>query len=344
VKQLARRDALQAVAGFVSAATVGTAVARRSSDSSTRSTADGLDVVPSNADAIVHANVDVLRQDAGMRTLTDAALSQRAQYASADGPTEVDTLLDDIESNWNTDPANLHRVTAFGGVGGGDGDLLSGYGGAILDVALTAEDVKSGIENLENIAFDEVRESGTVVYEPESESGPWVGALRSDRVVVGTEAAVSDTADVDSGAASAIDGALRGAYTDTRAAPVRFASRVPSPSADAAVPQHVGGASGRRIDLTPMDDATTLASAVYGDGDTRGLTATLTTTDAAAATDAATVVSALRDRLEAELGDAELAGVVGDVAVERDGTDVTMSVEKTRTELQALAGESAPGY
>lgn|GEM_PF-1749393 len=338
MRQLARRDALQAVAGLVSAAAVGTVAGRLSSAPSTTA----LDAVPETADAFVHADVDVLRRDDGMRTLGTAALQQRAQYGSADlsaePPRDVDAVLADVESEFETDPGTVHRATVFGDVGGDGDDLFDGYAGVVLGAELSADDVRSGIENMDDIDFSRLEESGTVVYEPATDDGPWVGALETDRVVVGTEAAVSDAVDVTNGEKSAVGHPLRGAYTDTREAPVRFASRLPDPRRNEAVPTGVGG-NGRSIDLTPLSRVSTLAGAVYRDGDVRGLETTLSAADAAAASDVASVVRQLRDRAESELRDAQLAGIVGDVTVERDDAAVTASVSRTVDELESLVDD-----
>lgn len=333
MKQLARRDALQAVAGLASAAAVGTVTGRfRSAPSTT-----ALDVIPQTADALVDADTDALRRDDGLRTLTTAALQQYAQYAAgdADPPRDADALRSELEADFDTDPKTVHRATAFGDIG--DDELFGGYAGVVFRAELSAEDVKSGIENMDDVDFSELEESGTVVYEPDGADGPWVGSLGSDRVVVGTEAAVADAIDVASGDRAAIGGPVGSAYEDTRPAPVRFASRLPDPSGNEGVPAELSAGNGRQsVDLTPLDHATTLAGAVYRDGDVRGLEATLDAADTAAASDVATVVRELRERAESELRDDAVADVVGDIAVERDGTTVTTSVSRTVSELERL--------
>jgi len=336
VKELERRDALHAVAGLASAVAVGTVMGRRRSAPPAGSSA--FDVVPATADGLVHANVDTLRRDEGMRTLTTAALQQHAAYTATDGSTDpprnVDALLSDVEAEFERDPKTVHRATVFGDIGGGD-DLFGGYAGVVLGADLSAEDVKSGIENVDDISFSELEESGTVVYEPESDDGPWVGALRSDRVVVGTETAVTDAVDVANGERDAIGGPVRGAYADTREASLRFASRLPDPSENDAVPTGVGS-GGQSVDLTPLDHVTTLAGAVYRDGDVRGLETTLDAADRRTASDVARVVRELRERAVSELGDDTVADVVADIAVERDGATVTTSVSRTVEELESL--------
>ena len=324
-------------------AAVGTVAGRLNPASSTTPP----NAVPATADGLVYANVDGLRRDDGLRALTTAALQQRAQYVSADAargsPRSVDALLTDVEAEFDTDPSKVHRATAFGDIGGGGDELFDGYAGVVLDAELSAEDIKSGIENLDDIAFSELEASGTVVYEPESPDGPWVGGLGSDRVVVGTEAAVYDAVDVRNGETATVGEPIRGAFTDTRDAPVRFASRLPDPSDNDGVAASVD-VGGRSIDLTPLDHAATLGGAVYRDGDIRGLETTLDVADTAAASDVTSVVSRLRDRLESELRDETVADIVGDITVERDGATVTASVERTTSELQSLADDGSVSY
>jgi len=341
VKQLARRDALQAVVGLAAAAAVGTVAGRHGSAHARTA----LDAVPETADAVVHADVDALRRDGGMRTMATAALQQRRQYVSAEpnGYRDVDALLSDVEADLDTDPSKVHRATVFGDVGGDGDDLFGGYAGVVFRAELSADDVKSGIENLDDIDLSKIEKSGTVVYEPETDGGPWVGALDADRVVVGTEAAVSDAVDVASGETAAVGDPLRGAYGESREAPVRFASRLPGPSRNAAVPTAVN-AGGRSVDITPLDHVTTLAGAVYRDDDVRGLETTLSAADPVAANDVARVVRRLRDRVESELRDRELADIVGDIAVDRDGATVTTSVSRTVDELETLVEDGGASY
>ena len=340
MNEIARRDTLQLVAGLVSATAVGTAAGRLRSAPATGSAPGALDAVPATADAVVSANVDVLRQDDGMRALTTAALQQRVQYQSGNGsaesPRSVDALLADAEATFQKDPETVHRATAFGDIGGEGEARFGDYGGVVLRADLSAEALKNGIENLDDIAFTELEASGTVVYEPESDGGPWVGALGSDRVVVGTEAAVSDAIAVENGETTAVDEPLRGAYTDTRDAPARFVTHLPDPSDNDAVPERIGDGGSQSVDLTPLDHVTTLAGAVYRDGDVRGLETTLNVANAAAASDVPSVLRELRERARSELRDAALADIVGDIRVRRDGATVTTSVSRTVDELQSL--------
>lgn len=333
MKQLARRDALQAVVGLASAAAVGTAAGRLGSAASTTA----LDVVPQTSDALVYADTDTLRRDDGLRTLTTAALQQHAQYTAGEDagrPRDVDELLSDLEADFERDPETVHRATIFGDVG--SEELFSGYAGVVFAAELRAEDVKSGIKNMDDVEFTELRASGTVVYEPDAEDGPWVGALGPDRVVVGTEAAVADVVDVANGETSAIGEPVRGAYEDSREAPVRFASRLPDPTDNEGVPARLDRSGRGSVDLTPLDHTTTLAGAVYRDGDVRGLETTLDAADDAAASDVASVVRELREYTQSKLRDDAVADIVGDITVERDGATVTTSVSRTVSELASL--------
>lgn len=202
------------------------------------------------------------------------------------------------------DPETVHRATIFGDVG--SEELFSGYAGVVFAAELRAED------------------------------GPWVGALGSDRVVVGTEAAVADVVDVANGETPAIGEPVRGAYEDSSEAPVRFASRLPDPTDNEGVPARLDRSGRGSVDLTPLDHAATLAGAIYRDGDVRGLETTLDAADDAAASDVASVVRELREYTQSELRDDAVADIVGDITVERDGATVTTSVSRTVSELASL--------
>ncbi|MFC6757076.1 hypothetical protein ACFQER_10815 [Halomicroarcula sp. GCM10025894] len=171
MKEIARRDALQAVAGLASVVAVGTVAGQLSSAPST----PALDTVPATADAVMNANVDALHRDDGLRTLVTAALQQRAQYVSADSsaeqPRNVDALLSDVEAEFETSPESVHHATVFGDVGGDGDDLFDGYAGVVLQAELSAEDVKSGIENVDDIDFSELTSPGRSSTNP-SRTGP----------------------------------------------------------------------------------------------------------------------------------------------------------------------------
>ncbi|MDS0259919.1 hypothetical protein NDI56_10990 [Haloarcula sp. S1CR25-12] len=343
MKHIERRKLLRTAAGLASVAAVGSTAGCLDSAPSTAESSDVLDAIPAGADAVAYANVDTIRQDEGVKTLTNTHLEQRSQYEYYDGPEDFDGLLGHIEDEWETDPSNVHEATVFSEFGGTDDELFAEYGGVVLRADLEAEDVKRGLENVENIDFSEVEHSGSVVYEPESADGRWVGSLSTDRVVVGTEDAVYDAIDVQNGDSDTIDSEVENAYTETRDAPVRFAGRMPSPSDNPAVPESVAKRSDEPIDLTPLDDVDTLRGSVYRDDDVRGLETTLAASDRDAAADATDVVTELRDRAQSSIPYGSVADLVGDISVEQDGSSVKASLRKTVSELDSVLEDTYGG-
>lgn len=336
MRELTRRDALRAAAGLVSVGAVGTAAGRLGSVPP----ADSLDAVPAVADALASANVDRLRRDDEMETLTDTALHLRSQFGAGDS-VNTETLLADIEARSDTDPRHVHGATVFTALDGGEDGPFGDYRGAVLEADLTAEAVKDGVANFDDIAFEELRRSGSVVYEPETDDGLWVGSLPSGNVVVGTEPAVSDAVDAANGEAPSLDGTVENAYRDTGAAPVRFAARMPSPYGNDGVPTTLDGDGDRSVDLGPLETVSVLAGSVSADSGVLELSATLWATDSDAAGDVAATVTDVRDYTAAELEDDAVADLVGDVGVRRRGSAVQLSVERTAGQLRSLTGDGA---
>ena len=330
-----RRQFLRATAGLGAVAAVGGTAGCLDSVPLVGGSA-AIDAVPVDADAVVYADLDTVREDEGVRTLTDTYLEQQAQADYYDGPEDFEELLDDIEEDAEIDPANVHEATAFWAFDGDEDDLFAtDYLGIIVRADLSVEDIRDSLEALYDAEFDEDEHSGRVVYEPEGEAGDHVGALSSG-AVVGTEDAVHDAIDVETGDAAAVDGDLRGAYTATRDAPVRFASRMPSPSETDAIPETETSDDGETYDLTVFDDVATLAGSVYRDGAIRGLTTTLAASDADAAADVADLLDDLQGDIEDDIDDEAIAELVGDIDISQDGSDVTTSLEREISELASL--------
>ena len=190
-----RRELLRSAAGLASVAAVGSTAGCLDSAPFIGSSSGPLGAIPADADALMYANIDVIREDEGVETLTNAYLDERSEFDYYEGPEDFDEVLEAFEDEADIDPTKLHEITAFSEFGGSDYETFAEYGGAIVNTDLTAEKIKDSLENADNIDFEEAEYSGSVVYEPEAEGGPWVGALPSGEVVVGTEDAVHDAID-----------------------------------------------------------------------------------------------------------------------------------------------------
>lgn len=299
-----------------------------------------MDAVPVSADAAVYADLDAVREDEGVRTLTNTYLEQQAQRSYYEGPENFEELLEAVEDESDIDPASVHEATLFSAFGGEEHDLFdTAYLGVIVRTDLTVEDIRDSTAELYDVDFDEVAYNGAVVYEPDEGDGNYLGALSSG-AVLGTEDAVYDAIDVDNGDEDPADAELRGAYTATRDAPFRFASRMPSPSENEAVPEEETGDDGESYDFTVFDDVSTVAGSVYRDGSVRGLATTLAATDGDAAEDVADLLDDLQDDIEDEIYDEAMAELVGDIAISQDGSDVTTSLEREIDELESVVEDA----
>jgi hypothetical protein len=335
MEEVRRRDLLRSAAGLASVAAVGSTAGCLDSVPFIGGSSGALDAIPENADALMYANIDVIREDSGVETLTNAYLDRRSESDYYEGPEDFDEVLAEFEDESEIDPTKLHEITAFSEFGGSDYETFEEYGAAIIDADLTAENIKDSLENADNIDFEEAEHSGSVVYEPEEEGGPWVGALPSDQIVVGTEDAVHDAIDVKNGDEDPLEGELKEAYTSTREAPFRFATNMPDPDDSGSVPEN-SGSGDDSIDFSPLEDVNTVAGTVYRDGDIRGLEVTMNAEDESAAEDLTEMLNGVRDRLDEEIEDGDAEDILADITIEQSGSSVTTSLEKTIAELEEL--------
>lgn len=335
METIGRRKLLRSAAGIASITALGPATGLLGSGSPTSSESTPLAAVPAAADAVIDADVDTIRTDSGVQVLTDTYLKRRSQSPYYEGPEGFDELLAEIETEWETDPKELNEVTAFGEFAGRDG-LFADYAGAVLEADLSAGNVADALANLDDVDFETVGRSGSVVYEPDGD-GPWVGTLPSERVVVGTEDAVGDAIDVANGDRPGVEPDLATVFGRTRAAPVRFASRMPRPRN---LPASTVAGSGEEIDLAPARDIVAVGGSVFRDSDTRALEATVYTQSEHAAADVAELLVTLRDRAAAKLQAGPTAELVDDIAIERDGTTVRTGLARTVGELQAVVEDA----
>jgi len=332
---LQRRELLRSTAGLASVAAVGSTAGCLDSVPFVGGASGALDAIPEDADALMYANIDIIREDEGVETLTNTYLDKRSESDYYEGPEDFDAVLDEFEDESETDPTELHEITVFSEFGGEDYETFEQYGGAIIDADLTAENIKDSLENADNIDFEEAEHSGSVVYEPEEEGGLWVGALPSDEIIVGTEDAVHDAIDVKNGDEDALQGELKDAYTSTRDAPFRFATNMPDPDESGSIPEN-SESGDDSIDFSPLEDINTIGGSVYRDGDTRGMEVTMNAEDESAAEDVAEMLNDVRDEIESETENEDAEAILGDVTIEQNGSSVTTSLEKTISELEEL--------
>lgn len=301
--------------------------------------ADRLSAVPSMADAVATVDVNTFLADDGVRTTYDAWLEARAATESYDGPTTLAGTLDDVESTEGFDLRDLSTVTLFVGYDVSDGQVGGVRPGYLLEGSWEESTVLSTVDT-DYVDYAEATYADHTVYEPDSEHAQTVGVLEEGRYVVADRGAVEAAIDVDRGETDPIAGPVADAYRGTTAGPVRFASAFQ----EGWVPDEVDGEDGT-IDLSPVAAVETVAGAVYREGTVRGVDVSLHAPDGGTAAELDETVQGLVSlasvRNEATPG--YVTDLLADVAVERSGASVTLSVERTVDELAAMATEYGEG-
>ena len=298
-----------------------------------------LAAVPEDSSAIMYANVDTVREDEGVQTVTNAYLSARSESEWYDGPEDYEEALDEFEDDADLDPEGLHELVAFAEYGGDYGLVNNDYTAAIMEADWEIDDVIDSLEESNGVEYDEDEHSGQPFYEPEEDYASFAGVLSDDRIVVGQEDAVEDAIDADQGEDDGIDDELSGAYSDTRSAAVQYASVMPDPGEYDNVPETYGYGE-EEVDLGVLEDVTTVAGSVYAEGDTRGIAVTMAADDEDAASDLADVTEGVLAYAEENTYNETAVDLIGDVEVSEDGTDVTVSFEKSVGELEDLIDEN----
>lgn len=304
--------------------------------------------VPNRADVVLSGDISTLQSDPGFQAAVDSWLSTRNERG--DGPTSFDEALGRLESEFDIASEQLNSVVAFAELSerGTAGPPFTDFYGIILNIDITIEDVRRGIERATESVFKQGELSGKRVYQPESGRGDetigWVGMLSEQNVVVGTESAVKDTVRAQQGDVEPIDADLSDAYSRAQEAPIRFASRLPQPDADrySAIPERH-----ETLDYTRMEDIQRVHGSISLDGDTRVLTAILETEDSNDAERVSGFVTRARetyrdrriqpafDYYKSSTYD-DIVQVARDILVSTEGSDVVLTVERTVSELESL--------
>ncbi|WP_246983481.1 twin-arginine translocation signal domain-containing protein [Halorientalis marina] len=298
-----------------------------------------LSAVPEDTNGVVYADIDAIREDEGVRTVTDAYLSARSESEWYDGPEDYEEALEEFEDESDLDPEGAHEIVAFAEYGGEYSLVDNEYTAVIVDADWDVDDVVDSIEEDNNYEFDEEEHSGQPFYEPDEDYGSYIGVLGDDRMVIGQEDAVEDAIDADQGEDDGIEDELDGAYSNTRSAPVRYASIMPDPGEHDSVPESYGRGEDE-VDLGVLEDVTTVAGAVYAEGDTRGVEVTMTAEDTDTAENLTDIVEGAISYAEENTYDETAAALLGDLEVSQNGTDVTVSFERTIDELEDLIDEN----
>ena len=251
-RRVTRRTALKtgAGAGLLTALT-GCLDSGSSSDNGDGPSGGGggsVDVVPSNASAVVYLDTGALLDGELVRRSFDRALELVQQQRSAELPIEsYEQALSMAESEIGLDPRGLQWAQFFSDPSGSTAGLL-------FEAAWSEEEIVSAVES-EGPTLTSRSESGHTIYADEEGSEGMV-ALADGRFLLAESATIDSVLAVLAGDAEPVSGALADAYADT-AGMMRFAADV----SDA----DLGGDE----QLSAVDDATMVSGSLTASGDTR---------------------------------------------------------------------------
>lgn len=301
-----------------------------------------VNAVPADANGVLYADLDTIRNDDGVQKVANAYYSAVAEYDYYDGPESFEAALEDFEDNTDLDPSEAHEVVSFAGYGGEYGLLDGEHSAVIVTADWSADDVTDTVGG-DNVEFDEDTRAGKTIYEPSEDYFSWVGVLKDGQYVVGQEDAVEDAIDAQTGNDDGLEDELQNGYSSTRSAPVRYASVVPDPGEYDTVPESYGRGESA-VDLGVLEDVQTLGGSIYRNGETYAIEATLAADDSDTASNLADImegaIAVYRDNTYSETAK-ELAD---DLAVSQSGSSVTISFERTLSELTELVEENVgPG-
>jgi len=328
--ELTRRDLLRTGAGVSAVAALGGLAGCSALTGDGGGSESGVRGLPADAGAAAVIDAEAVRTDDATAALVNAFLDVQAEREYYDGPENYEAVLEEFENETGLDPEGASTLTPFFGWGGEYSPVDSEFAAARFEADWPTEDVVASLEENGGSYSDESYADGTL-YEPDEDYRSYLGVLGDGRYVVGTEAAVTDTLDVEAGEEDAISETLQSAYAETRTAPVRFVSGVPEDE----VPESAGG----QFDTSVFRNVESVAGSVYADGDTRGIETTLAAGSESDAEDIADIIDGGLTVVEQEAPEA-VATELDAVAVTRDGTSVTVAYEATVDELTALVEET----
>ncbi|WP_247002523.1 hypothetical protein [Halosolutus gelatinilyticus] len=283
--------------------------------------------VPANATTLVHLDAAALADGEGDRLLADLEAAEGDAADTAE-------MVRDLENRTGLDPLATTGLLRF--------ELADGAGtGYVVETDRSEADVVAAIEDRTGVEYELTAASGAdVLYEPVDADGnaepAFVGVHGDGRYVVGDEAAVRASLDVRYGEADAISGPVRDAYDDAVAdgAALTVASE-PSGSIvpteyEALIPLDfdVFGevvATSRRYDAADEGIAVDVGLSVEDESDAAELEEV--------------VRGAIGYLIENPLTDETVADALETVAVDREGTTVTLAYEGDVDAVLALFEE-----
>lgn len=284
-----------------------------------------LDQVPDDADVVAEIDPAVV-DDERTRTLLATGL-RSAGFGSAD----VERVTASIEARSGLVADGVDSVVVYGRYDEG-GQVDPTYGGAIVHGNLSSGPVIVALSGATGARYAETTVGDATVYRPNESGGvraPTVAVLGEGEFAIGTEGAVADAVAVANGQASGLQGTLRKTLADTEDGLVTAAARIHRDRIVSAFP--------RLGEYTRLGNVQVVAGAYDTTGDGVVLRGRLRTNGTAAARDIAGMTRSGFTLATNRIYNETTVSVLEAVDVEREGRDVTLSVETTVPELRRVA-------
>ncbi|MBX0305347.1 hypothetical protein [Haloarcula salinisoli] len=196
----------------------------------------------------------------------------------------------------------------------------SAYHGFVLHTNAEIDTAVEGIQDTTNSSYQSTTYNGQTVYAPANASNRYIGVLGEGQLVVGTQAAVRDTIDVNAGDADTVEGPLRQTYENTDNGTVRFATTAPE--------RWVPGDSGGFLNTEAYRKLDTASGTYYIEGGDAGLTVRL---GASSGANAQTVEQATKGAAvigQQTIENESVAAALDSVNVTREDKTVTVRYEQ----------------
>jgi hypothetical protein len=297
--------------------------------------------VPDGVGFVTTVDADAVRDDDATETVVDNWLAglARREYASDDQPASYDETLDRFADELGLDPTAISSFTPFFDLGGLYGFGFSGYG-TLVAADWSADEIADSLEASTDRSYEEDEHYGQPLYSPDAEryygTSVWLGVLGDGRFVVGAEGAVRETIEASLGETEALDGRMEEAHAATRDGPIRFVLDLPLD----VIPNEIER-DGTTVPLEPLNEVATVAGAVYGSGDTRGIEVTMACDDGDTAEDLTDTIDGFTAFLEPQIDREELATALDEVSVSQDGSNVILRYENAVEDIAATVGALA---
>jgi len=290
--------------------------------------------VPEDAESIYYTDVDAVLGDEATKAVANAYIDVMSSSEYYEGPESYEEALQEFNDETDLDVENLSTMTAFAEYTENDygGTDASEFSAALLEADWTEDELIEALEEAGDDYGDSEHE-GKPLYEPESEyNDTYLGILSEGHYVMGTKDAVEAAIEVEVGEKDAVSGELKAAFEGTQSAPVRWASIYPESS----VPENPPAMGEAELNTDVLAEVDHVTGAVFKDGETRGIDVNLEATTEDAAKDVADLVDGSLSLARGSTQSETLEDAMRDVTVERDGTTVTISFERTIDGLTSL--------